>query len=56
MKQKNDRLTIVFDPHCYLRLTEMKNKLNVSYARLVRTIIMSFIEKNEDHINNLLDK
>jgi len=56
MKQKNDRLTVVIDPHSFLRLTEMKDKLNVSYARLVRTIIINFIENNEEHINNILDK
>jgi len=56
MKQKNDRLTVVIDPYCFLRLTEMKNKLNVSYARLVRIILINFIENNEERINNILDK
>lgn len=56
MTKEKERLTIRFDNHTKLKLDEISQKLNVSYSLLIRTIVLDFINKNEDHINNIIDK
>ena len=56
MNKKNERLTIRFDGHTHLMLTELVKKLDVSYNLLIRTIVHDFITKNENHLDNIIEK
>ena len=54
--KKNDRLCVRFDPHDFLKITEISKKMKVSKGLLIRSIVTSFIVKNEDSLNNIIDK
>jgi len=50
-----ERLSIRFDNHTMLKLSEISSALNTNYSLLIRTIVKSWIESNEQHIDNIID-
>lgn len=55
IKQKMERISIRLDNYSKLKLNELSQALNTNCSLLIRTIIKDWIEKNETHLNNVID-
>lgn len=50
-----ERISIRLDNYSKLKLNELSTALNTNCSLLIRTIIKDWIEKNETHLNNVID-
>ena len=50
------RITVRLNPNQMLVLNELTEALNVSYSQLVRTIILDFLSKNEERLEQIIIK
>ena len=55
MKSKH-KLSIRLNDNQMVVLSELSESLGVSISVLVRTIIYDFLQRNEDHLYNLIDE
>lgn len=56
MGKRSDKISIRITPNQALVLSEMSQALDTTYSMLIRTIIGDWIAKNEEYIDNLIER
>lgn len=51
-----ERITVRLDPNQMMVLNELSEALESPISLLVRSIILDFLQRNEDSLYNLIDK